>query len=90
MMTSHEHAEGCCGKHGHGHGHRHGAVLAGPGDQVVLCAVRGNQTLRSVAEEAGLYRDHGPQRYHFCCQRCADLFDADPAAYQGDAAPPSE
>lgn len=78
---------GCCGNHGgpHGshqtHGH-HGPVVAGPGDEVVTCVVRGNQTLRSTAEAAGLFRDRAGRRVYFCCPRCAGLFDQDPAAYR--------
>ncbi|SDL12249.1 hypothetical protein SAMN04488242_0309 [Tessaracoccus oleiagri] len=89
MMNHHGTGEGCCGKHGgtgahghaSGHGH-HGTVIAGPGDEVVICAVRGNQTLRSTAEDAGLFRDRAGQRYFFCCAHCAELFDADPTAHR--------
>lgn len=76
---------GCCGHAGAGpgrpHGHEHHQdVVAGPGDEVVICAVRGNATLRSSAEASGLVRDVSGQRYFFCCRHCMDLFDADPTA----------
>lgn len=82
---------GCCGRHGNHHSQgadhsHHGSVAAGPGDEVVICAVRGNQTLRSTAEDAGLFRDRADQRYYFCCDRCAELFDGDPNAYQAAGA----
>jgi len=74
--------DGCCGgAHGHHHGHGHGQVIAGPGDEVVTCAVKGNDTLKSRAEKAGLVRTFQEQTYYFCCGHCADLFDADPSAY---------
>jgi len=52
-------------------------VVAGPGDVLVTCTVRGTTTLKSTAETAGLFRDVEGQRYYFCCRRCQDLFDAE-------------
>ncbi|MHA7861833.1 hypothetical protein ACX1DX_10725 [Tessaracoccus sp. Y36] len=82
---------GCCGHHGSHHNQgaahdHHGGVVTGPGDEVVICAVRGNQTPRSAAEDAGLFRDHADRRYYFCCDHCAELFDGDPNAYQAAGA----
>ncbi|RPF28274.1 YHS domain-containing protein [Georgenia muralis] len=71
---------GCCSDGGHDHGH-HGDVVAGPGDDVVTCAVMGNPTVRSRAEASGLVRDFEGERYYFCCGHCAETFDADPLAY---------
>ncbi|WP_448072961.1 YHS domain-containing protein [Georgenia yuyongxinii] len=71
---------GCCGG-GAGHAHGHHEVVAGPGDEVVTCAVKGNATVRSRAEADGLVRDYQGERYYLCCGHCADMFDADPAAY---------
>lgn len=82
MPNDHE-VHGCgagCGEQGHHHGHHHDAV-AGPGDELVVCAVRGNTTTRSQAEADGPVRDHEGQRYYFCCAHCAATFDADPLAY---------
>lgn len=70
---------GCCGGGGHGHGH-HG-VVAGPGEELVTCAVRGTAQVKSQAETSGLMRDFEGERYYFCCGHCAELFDADPHAY---------
>lgn len=89
---SHEHDEhghcGNCGGGGHEHGHEHGEghshhhdAVAGPGEELVTCAVRGNLTVKSDAEAAGLARDHEGVTYYFCCAHCAEMFDADPAAY---------
>lgn len=81
---SHDHeghgAGGCCGG-GHAHGHEHHAVVAGPGDELVMCAVRGNPTTRSQIEADNLVRDYENKRYYFCCSHCAELFDADPLQY---------
>ncbi len=52
-----------------------------PGDQIVICAVKGNATALSVAEASGLVREYEGEKYHFCCPRCAELFDADPHSY---------
>ena len=79
MCDHHTAGQGGCGQ-GHGHGHRHDAV-AGPGEELVVCAVRGNMTVRSEAERDGRVRDVDGRRYYFCCAHCVDLFDADPAAY---------
>lgn len=70
---------GCCGGGGHEHGHHD--VVAGPGDELVTCAVKGTTTVRSQAEASGLVRDFESERYYFCCGHCAELFDADPHAY---------
>lgn len=90
-MCNHEHGNqheyggrqqgGCCGGQGGG-GHAGGHhcqhdVVAGPGDDLVACTVRGTTTLRSTAEAVGLFRDLAGQRYYFCCRRCKDIFDAE-------------
>ena len=77
MAHDHDHG-GCCGD---GHGHDTHRVQAGPGDELVICAVKGSTTLRSQAELAGLVRDYDGVRYYFCCAHCADAFDADPSTY---------
>ena len=81
---SHDHEghghEGCGGGHGQEHGHHHDAV-AGPGDQLVTCVVKGNKTVKSEAENSGLVRDFRGHRYYFCCLRCLDIFDADPVTF---------
>ncbi len=90
-MCNHEHGHhhehgnqqesGCCGGHsggGQAGGHHcQHDVVAGPGDVLVTCAVKGTSTLKSTAEAAGLFRDHQGQRFYFCCRRCQDLFDAE-------------
>ena len=88
-MCNHEHGHqhgnqqeaGCCGGHaggGQGGGHHcQHDVVAGPGDELVTCTVRGTSTLKSTAETAGLFRDVEGERYYFCCRRCQDLFDAE-------------
>jgi len=85
MSHDHDHqVHGGCESHGdEEHGgmlHRHDAV-AGPGDELVTCAVRGNKTVKSVAEDTGLVRVHAGVRYYFCCGHCVEMFDADPFAY---------
>lgn len=77
-------ADGCCGG-GRGHEHQHHVALSGPGDEVVICAVRGNPTTRSQAEANNLVREYENERYYFCCSHCADLFDADPLRYTSAA-----
>lgn len=87
-MCNHEHGHqhgnqqeaGCCGGHaggGQGGGHHCQHDVAGPGDELVTCTVRGTSTLKSTAEAAGLFRDVEGQRFYFCCRRCQDLFDAE-------------
>lgn len=73
--------DGCCGGHGHHHDHTPDHLIAGLGDEVVTCAVKGNDTLKSQAEKAGLVRNFRSQTYYFCCGHCADRFDAEPATY---------
>ena len=88
MREHHGAGHGGCGdgnEHSHRHdgnehSHRHDAV-AGPGEDLVVCAVRGNKTVRSEAEREGRVRKLDGQRYYFCCPHCVDLFDADPTAY---------
>lgn len=76
----HDHeGHSACGGGGHEHGHHE--VIAGPGEELVTCAVKGTATVRSRAEASGLVRDVGGERYYFCCAHCAELFDADPDAY---------
>ena len=83
MSHDHQVHGGCEGhdKEGQGNQHQHDAV-AGPGDELVTCAVRGNKTVTSQAEDAGLVRVHEGTRHYFCCGHCAQLFDADPLAYR--------
>ena len=70
----------CEGHDNESQGNQHDAV-AGPGDEIVICTVRGNTTVKPQAKEAGLVRVHEGARYYVCCGHCAELFDADPLAY---------
>ncbi|HEY3545853.1 MAG TPA: YHS domain-containing protein [Propionicimonas sp.] len=79
MCEHHAAGHGGCGE-GHDRGHRHDAVAA-PGEELVVCAVRGNKTVRSEAEREGRVRERDGRQYYFCCPHCVDLFDADPATY---------
>ncbi|WP_413451244.1 YHS domain-containing protein [Georgenia phoenicis] len=76
-----DHGGGCCGGGGHEHTHDHHGVVAGPGDELVTCAVTGTAQVKSQAEASGLIRDFEGERYYFCCAHCAELFDANPHAY---------
>lgn len=52
------------------------------GEEVTTCPVMpGSTVVKSVAEAAGLFRDHQGARYWFCCAGCGPLFDADPQKY---------
>lgn len=82
----HSHS-GCCGSGDHEHGQHD--VVAGPGDELVTCAVRGTTTLKSRAEASGLVRNVEGEQYYFCCGHCVELFDADPHAYTRDADMPA-
>lgn len=92
-MCNHEHPDtqtshgdtlqsGCCGGGEAGHqregNHCERDLGARPSDEMVTCVVRGTATLKSAAESSGLFRDVEDQRYYFCCQHCADFFDAEP------------
>ena len=41
----------------------------------------GSTVAKAEAEDAGLFRDYEGERYYFCCDSCAPLWDADLARY---------
>lgn len=87
-MTAHDHENGHEAASGgcSGHAPTTGDLAAAQGDDVTECLVMpGTPVIKSQAEEAGLYRDHNGQRYWFCCEACAPLFDANPEQYANAA-----
>jgi Cu2+-exporting ATPase len=70
----------------HDHHHTSPAALTAPEADLAVCPVMpSNVVVKSEAEAAGHYRDHGGQRYWLCCGGCGARFDADPERFAAAA-----
>ena len=85
MNDTTDQTSSCCGGHT-----SHAPVgsecrpnLTGPaeGDMAMCPVMEGRPVVKSIAEEAGLFRDYEGARYWLCCAGCGTLFDADPQKY---------